>query len=331
MREAWRGVIAHYTSFVNRYARNGTLDQQIQGNTALGRGYWNIEDYDHATLYFRASVAQWGEPPRPAQGQPPPATPAPTPGERRIREQLGEAAADAIEQTRAAAAEARFYLAERVYQRFAARRLPAYRGAGTQAAFDRWNTTTLRPFVEHQQTSLQNDATPQFTSVITMHVPNWEIAAAARLADMYYQFAQYIRNAPVPPDIQGNDDLLDAYNQIRDEFTERFITIATGGFQQCLRTATRVQWYNEWSQLCERSLNQINARQFPLADELRLEPTLGFTRAANSPPVYELTTSDVEDEAGLGSADTNDSQASSAPPAGGAGVGRPGAAAGGRR
>jgi len=165
----------------------------------------------------------------------------------------------------------------------------------------------LAAFIAEQQRFLTEDATQQYTAVVNMHVPNWEVAAYARLGDMFFQFAQYIRTAPPPPDIARNNDLLDAYNVIRDEQTQRFVNIATTGFQRCIRTSTTVHWFNEWTQLCERELNNIDRARFPVADEVRVEPNLLFSRAANSRPVYSLQTAAeaAEDEGSQGGAAAN--------------------------
>jgi uncharacterized membrane protein YgcG len=324
IRRAWQEVTRHYTSWVNRYARRGTLDQKIQGHVALGRGYWNLGRQDDARNYFRIAVGDWaGAAATPQSGTPP--------GEATIRRELGAAEVeDAVEKSRDAVAEARFYLAEIVYRQFSSRHMPAYHGAGTRAAYDRWERATLRPWVTEQRQSLDQQATPQYQSVITMHVPQWEIAAAARLADMFFQFAQYIRNADVPPDIHRNADLTDAYNIVRDEFTQQFLNVAKVGFEGCITVSTRVHWFNEWSQLCERSLNQIDRRQYPLADEVRSEPNLVYSRPANGRPVYDLGGEADEESGGSGGgslggqADTSDSQ-----PSGGGGGGSGGGSSSG--
>jgi hypothetical protein len=303
---------------VNRYARNGTLDQQIQGNVALGRGYWTLEDHNHATLYFRAAVAAWGETPAAAEGQ----QRAAAPGEARIREQLGDEAGDAVEKSKDAVAEARFFLAEEVYQRFTARHLPSYHGQANARAFNNWVEHTLAPFITQQRTYLEQDATRQYQAVIAMHVPNWEIAAAARLGDMFYAFATYIRTADVPPDVQRNPDLLDAWNVMRDERSQGFVDVAKVGFEGCIRRATEVHWFNEWSQLCERQLNQIDRRQYPLADEIRMDPNLLFSRATNARAVYQLVNATADEDEGGGAggggglggnAETTDSPAQPTP------------------
>jgi len=312
IRDAWREVVRHYTSYVNRYASNGTLDQQIQGRVALGRGYWNLEDQQNAQLYFRAAVAGWDpaalQSQRPQQGQggnsgaddegTQQSASNEAPGETRIKTELRDQAPEVIEAavrtTKDAVAEARFYLADVVYRRFAASHLPTFRG-GNEAAFRRWETGVLQPFVQRQKTALEQEATPLFVGVMQMRVPNWEVAATARLGDMFYSFANTIREAPIPPDIARNPDLKDAYVVSRDNITQPLVDIATNGFQRCIRRSTRVHWFNEWSQRCEVGLNAIDRRRFPLADEMRGDPHLIYTHATNSLPFYQIASSGDED------------------------------------
>ncbi len=279
IRQAWSDLVRHYSDFMRRYAEQGTVDQKIQGAVALARGYWNLQDTRQASTYFQQAVTLWGTPA--AQGQQ-------SAGERQIREQLGDQADAAVEASKDAVAEARFYLAEVLYQRFMAARLPTIPGTN-RAAFDRWATNQLTPYIQNRQ-RLLDEAQRKYTEVIQMEIPNWQIAAAARIADMNYQFAVTIRTSPVPPDVQRNPDLMDAWNLLRDERTQPYINTATTGFQACITLATRVHWFNEWSQLAERSLNAIDRGRFPLADEIRVEPDLVFSRPSNARPVYALGT-----------------------------------------
>jgi len=315
IRTAWNDVVRHYSGFMRTYATQGTLDQQIQGAVALARGYWNIQDFRQAEQYFNQAVTAWGQP----QGEAPAANSGPdrrtTAGERQIREQLGDEAGDAIEKSREAVAEAKFHLAEVLYNRFMAARVPPYSGGSTRRAFDTWVQRSLTPYVQNRQTLL-NDAQRRYEELMRMDSPNWKIAAAARLADMYFQFAQTIRTAPVAPDIQRNADLLDAYNVRRDEVTQPFVNSATTGFQLCIATATREHWFNEWSQLCERNLNVIDRLRFPLADEIRVEPNQIFSRASNARPVYQLASgTEGEEEGGASNpgAETSDTPAVQTP------------------
>ena len=286
IRQAWNDLIRHYEGFIRTYAAQGTLDQKIQGNVALARGYWNVQNYREATTHYTQAVEAWGA----TTGEGATATSA---GQATIRQQLGDEAPDAIERSKDSVAEARFYLAEVLYQRFQSERFP--RNPGTsRRAFDLWTERQLTPYIRLRQ-QLLDAASAKYVEVVNMHVPNWEIAAVSRLADMYYQFATTIRNAPIPPDIQHNADLLDAYRLVLDQRTQPFMNTASEGFQRCIRTATQVHWFNEWSQLCERELYEIDRVRFPLADEVRVEPNLVFSRPTSSRPVYQLQTA-VEGE-----------------------------------
>jgi tetratricopeptide (TPR) repeat protein len=287
IRQAWNDLIRHYEGYIRTYAAQGTLDQKIQGNVALARGYWNVQNIREATTHYQQAVEAWGT----TSGEGEAAT---STGQARIRQELGDEAGDAIERSKDSVAEARFYLAEVLYQRFQNERFPRNPGT-TRRAFDAWVVRSLTPYIQLRQ-QLLDAASAKYVEVVNMHVPNWEIAAVSRLADMYYQFAQTIRNAPIPPDIQRNADLLDAYRLVLDQRTQPFMNTASEGFQRCIRTATQVHWFNEWSQLCERELYEIDRVRFPLADEIRVEPNLVFSRPINSRPVYQLQTASEGEE-----------------------------------
>ncbi|MBL8679260.1 MAG: tetratricopeptide repeat protein [Myxococcales bacterium] len=287
-RSAWNDVVRHYTSWVDRYARAGTLDQQIQGHVALGRAYSALGDESNAQRYLRAAVLAWGEASDNAR----------TPGESRVREQLASESesvlSEALEKSRDAVAEARFGLAELVYQRFIRTRVPTFRGASTRGAFDAWTTGVLRPYVQTQVTRLRSEAEPMFSTVIRSNIPHWQIAAAARLADMYVRFASIIRESPFPPDWNRPGE---PYETLRlewrvrlDQETEPLVQQGKTGYQLCLQRATQARWFNEWSQLCERNLNEIDRAGFPLAEELRVTPSLVYSRPSNARLAW--TTSD---------------------------------------
>jgi TolA-binding protein len=278
-RAAWSEVVRHYTAWVDRYAREGTLDQQLQGHVALGRAFTALGDEANAQRYLRAATLAWGE-----------SASGPAPGEARVREQLsgeGQAAiVEALEKSQDAVAEARFGLAELVYQRFMRTRVPALRNVHTRDGFDAWTSRTLRPYVQAQLTRLRAEAEPMFETVMRSGIPHWQIAAAARLADMYIRFATIVRESPFPPDWNRPGPhyelLRDQWRLQLDEQTQPLVERAKSGYQACLTRATRARWFNEWSQLCERNLNEIDRAGFPLAEELRVSASLIYSRPSNA-------------------------------------------------
>lgn len=46
---------------------------------------------------------------------------------------------------------------------------------------------------------------------------------------------------------------------------------AIEGFRACLSAATQQSWYNNWSRLCERELNQLQPAAFPVSSEAKPE------------------------------------------------------------
>ncbi len=91
--------------------------------------------------------------------------------------------------------------------------LPPPEGA-TREAFDRWVVDVLTPWVQYRAQCLEV-ADRHFTEVIGLEVVQWQIAAAARLAEENWFFAQAIRTSPVPPDVRRNPDLVDAWNLMK--------------------------------------------------------------------------------------------------------------------
>ena len=55
----------------------------------------------------------------------------------------------------------------------------------------------------------------------------------------------------------------DLYCQELEDRAGKIEAQAIEGFAACLTAATQQSWYNEWSRLCERELNQLQPVEFP--------------------------------------------------------------------
>jgi hypothetical protein len=112
---------------------------------------------------------------------------------------------------------------------------------------------------------------------------------------MYQRLAQDVEDAPVPPDIRSSDVLYPIYLDERNRRVMEIRDIARVGFDRCLAHAAREHWFNNWTQTCERGLNTIDPRRYPLTDEVAAPATRVFNRPAVARPVYELRDAAGED------------------------------------
>jgi tetratricopeptide (TPR) repeat protein len=103
---------------------------------------------------------------------------------------------------------------------------------------------------------------------------HYAIASTARVGQLYQDFSGQLYTAPVPKAPPGIDEAFfhDAYCDKLTDYAEPMEKKATGSLEKCLEESTQLSWFNEWSQLCEAELNQIDNNGYPLAAEIRAEP-----------------------------------------------------------
>ena len=155
--------------------------------------------------------------------------------------------------------------------------------------FQYWLKNKFVKWVTSKQ-ELLNKAETSFAKVLEFHVPQWEIAAAARVGDMKVEFMQSLYDAPVPPDIAQDVELKTIYQQSLDEKAQPYRDGAVNAYQHCIVVATKVRWFSDDSVRCEARLNKLDPRQFPISDEYRTMPTLVGRQVAYPQLVDHLET-----------------------------------------
>jgi hypothetical protein len=156
-----------------------------------------------------------------------------------------------------------------------------------QIQFDFWLKDKFAPWIEKKKKAL-DEATALFGKVADFHVPEWEMAAAARAADMQLEFMQALYDAPLPPAFKDDQELTDIYRSEMDNRAEGYRTVATQLYDHCLNISTKVRWFNENSLRCERELNKLDPRKYPVSEEIRIQPDNELTRWAEPVPALEL-------------------------------------------
>jgi len=140
-----------------------------------------------------------------------------------------------------------------------------------------------------------NKARDQYLEVFKMKQAQWAIAAAARIGQLYADFVGQLYTAEIPKDLKVQDEW---GNRPREIFCDALVDKAepielkaVEGFDTCLKAATEYSWYNEWSRLCERELNQMKPSEYPLSSEVKPEAGYVSTTMAPSSVVPELSES----------------------------------------
>ncbi|MBN2529513.1 MAG: tetratricopeptide repeat protein [Deltaproteobacteria bacterium] len=155
--------------------------------------------------------------------------------------------------------------------------------------FEYWAEHDLGPWFKEKTKSL-NEAAILFGDVAKIHVPEWEMAAAARAADMQLSFMKDIYDSPLPPSMEGDQELIDIYRGSMDEKAEPYRVGAVKAYEHCLNISTKVRWFNENSLRCERELNQLEPLKYPISEEIRVTPKTEFEYYAAPAAVLELET-----------------------------------------
>ncbi|HVZ86871.1 MAG TPA: tetratricopeptide repeat protein [Polyangia bacterium] len=140
-----------------------------------------------------------------------------------------------------------------------------------------------------------NRARDQYLEVFKMKQAQWAIAASARIGQLYSDFVGQLYTAEIPKDLKEQDEW---GNRPREIFCDALVdkaepieSKAVEGFETCLKAATDYSWYNEWSRLCERELNQMKPTEYPLASEVKPEAGYVSTAMEETSVVPELSES----------------------------------------
>ncbi|ACY15027.1 tetratricopeptide repeat protein [Haliangium ochraceum] len=171
-------------------------------------------------------------------------------------------------------AAAKFHLAEEEYESFLDTKFP--RGLD----FDPRNERKAKKSAKEFQAWFQNKmklgtkATKLFDEVkdITGGGAHYAIAAAARMGQISQNFSDALFTAQIPNNVrtgQFAEDKVDAYCDELTTAAEPLENRSVEAFGFCLNLSTKLNWFNEWSRLCEKELGQIRPQEYPTAAELR--------------------------------------------------------------
>jgi TolA-binding protein len=195
-----------------------------------------------------------------------------------------------------AAAGAAFYLAEKDYEELLRIKFPQgldfsdpkkVGNPQRRAAVARKFEDSKKRFTAYldEKTRHLEKTRARYLEVFKLRQAHWTIAAAARVGQLHQDFAGQLYTAEIPKDLPDNDPWgnhpRELYCQQLEEQAEKVERKALEGFRACLSAATQQSWYNNWSRLCERELNQLQPIEFPVASEIK--PEAGYVSISIAP------------------------------------------------
>jgi TolA-binding protein len=203
-----------------------------------------------------------------------------------------------------AAAGAAFYQSEKQYEDFLKIKFPEgldfqapsqFDSNKKQAAAKKKMEESVKKFTGYleEKSKALDRARTMYLEVFGMKQAQWTIASAARVGQIYSDFAGQLYTAEIPKDLKeidqwGNQPRQIYCDQLEDK-AEPIELKAVDGFEKCLRAATEQSWYNEWSRLCEKELNQMKPSDYPLASEVKPEAGYVSTQMSPTPVIPELS------------------------------------------
>lgn len=277
----WQRVFQHYRGWLRSYGRRALPHEVIRANVQMGRSQWELEQRDDAKRYFESAVREWTR----------------NAGERiaGLDDVSDEDKQLYLARAKDATSEALFYLAEYEYAAFRLIRFPRFRGGRSLQRVQRWAERDFAEWLNEKREALVQ-AEAAYNRIAELEIPEWQIAAAARVGEMYRSFMDQIRGAPIPEEIENDDELYGIYVDALEGAARPLNAQAMDKFEFCLTTATRVRWFNEFSQQCEQELNQLDRARYPMAAELRGEANYIQRQVARPGAVRLQTEEDAEDE-----------------------------------
>lgn len=279
-----KAIARHYRTFLRDYGRHAMPHEVLEAHLKVGRSLSQQGDHRRSPASFAAVLKNYQK-----LGPRLEALKDISPQE---RERFAALA-------RMAAAEASFHQGEQARRKFEAIGFPKLHLVGPKskraAVFKRWLDGDFEKWIADKGGALTR-AKEVYHRVDALKAPPWSIAAAARVGDMYLIFVDAFRDAPVPPELERDEELIDIYYEAIDRASAPWVEQAKQAYSFCLETATRVRWFNDHLSHCEQELFALDPRSYPKAAELRVQTPLAYTAVAHPSP-HSLSRSD--DGAGL--------------------------------
>jgi TolA-binding protein len=228
----WKREITALQEFMKRFSRTKETELLVQANLKIAQAWRELKEEKKARDGYAATLAEYTS--------------------RGLR-------ADESPRAAAAAAEARFRLAEIDFDKYDKITLPATT-----------DTKKLKKALDAKFAEAKKVA-PQYDEVMRYKRPDWTLAAFYRKAYLLERLAQTIYDAPPPPEFKkkGAEEYLAAYQDGLAQFAQPFEDQAVKVYVDAIEAARKLHVKNEWTKKIGESLSRYRPKEYPVLKEPR--------------------------------------------------------------
>ncbi len=127
------------------------------------------------------------------------------------------------------------------------------------------------------KSALMKSVQAEYLSIkdITGGGASWAVASAARVGQLSQNFSDELFTAEIPKVVRTGPYAEDGVDAYCDQLTTEAAPLEDASIKAysfCLNLSTKLNWFNDWSRMCEKELGQIRPADFPTATELHGAP-----------------------------------------------------------
>src|SRR5690554_3552147 len=237
-------AMQQYERFLKEFKGEANYDRILEARAAIGMYYWNLEgptNRRRALREFKETLAFYNK--------------------------IPDAKKAELSTGRDAAARAKFMTGEDVFEQMTAITIAAA------------NEKELQKLIAKKM-EVATKAQKIFEEVILFKRPDWAIAALYRIGAQYQDFANTVRDTPIPRRLTY--DQKEIFRGLLEDQASKVEEQAVDAYSKALEVALSESWFNEYSRQAEVQLARLRPREYRSPSELRAEPenlAPGFMRA----------------------------------------------------
>lgn len=237
-------AMQQYERFLKEFKGEANYDRILQARAAIGMYYWDLggpSNRRRALREFKETLAFYNK--------------------------IPDAKKAELTTGRDAAARAKFMIGEDVFEQMTAIKITAA------------NEKELQKLISKKR-EVATKAQKIFEEVILFKRPDWAIAALYRIGSQYQDFANTVRDTPIPKRLTY--DQKEIFRGLLEDEASKVEVQAVDAYSKALEVALSESWFNDYSRQAEVQLARLRPREYRSPSELRAEPenlAPGFMRA----------------------------------------------------